>query len=78
MSDSPFGPAPSVPTPAPGEACAGFAWLGQSFAYCDRCARPFWEHTHEDRLRDGVWVQEPITPEDAAACRRKWGSDARP
>lgn len=25
-------------------ACVAFAWIGQSFAYCDNCSRPAWEH----------------------------------
>ena len=26
--------------------CEAFAWIGQSFAHCDSCGQPYWEHTH--------------------------------
>ena len=67
--------------PEPKKPCAGFQWIGQSLAHCDRCGLPYWEHSHEERLREGTRVFSPgavrlvpITPEDAAACKRKWGT----
>ena len=65
----------------PQKPCAGFRWIGQPFSSCDRCGLPYWEHSHEERLQDGAgpfsrdaMKRVPITPEDAAACRRRWGS----
>lgn len=50
--------------------CEAFWWIGQGFDHCERCGRPYWLHTHEDRGRD----KEPllITPELAEQCRAKW------
>jgi len=63
----------------PSKACAGFQWIGQSFAHCDGCGRPYWEHTHDRQIQKdagpfdlGGWVLVPITPEQADACRRRW------
>lgn len=61
-------------------ACEGFKWIGQSFAHCDGCGLPYWEHTHDQQLdRDkspfdgnNPWVLVPITPEQAASCRARW------
>ncbi len=36
------------------EPCRGFRWIGQSFASCDECGKPAWEHEGEMRLRDGA------------------------
>jgi hypothetical protein len=65
----------------PEKPCAGFQWIGQSFASCDRCGKPYWEHTHEERLPEGAgpfgaepMELVPISPESAAACKRKWGA----
>jgi hypothetical protein len=61
-------------------ACDGFRWLGQSFAHCDGCGKPYWEHTHDLQVRrdagpfdPDALVRVPITPEQAEACRRRWG-----
>jgi hypothetical protein len=65
----------------PEKPCAGFQWIGQSFASCDRCGKPYWEHTHEERLPEGARLfgskpmeLVPISPERAALCKRKWGT----
>lgn len=50
-------------------ACDGYAWMGQSFKYCDDCGKPFWEHTHEKR-NGGRLV--PITPEMAEHVKSRW------
>lgn len=34
-------------------ACPAFQWIGQSWASCDNCGKPFWEHTHETVSADG-------------------------
>ena len=58
-------------------ACAGFQWIGQSFAHCDNCGKPYWDHSHEDRLgRGGPFSggsrRTVITRKQAEVCRRKW------
>ena len=65
--------------PEAAKACEGFRWIGQSFASCDGCGQPYWEHTHDVQQRPDVGpfahdaqILVPITPEQADACRRKW------
>lgn len=53
--------------------CEGFAWIGQSFAHCDRCGHPYWEHTHDEQVRDGRWFRKLISRKEADAVRHKWG-----
>lgn len=48
--------------------CDGFAWVGQSFKFCDNCGDPYWEHAFELRLGGPV----AISPDRAAAVKRKW------
>jgi hypothetical protein len=53
-------------------------WIGQSFACCDRCGLPFWEHTHDARLirdrpinvfdPDSCYEYVPITEEQKRAA----------
>jgi hypothetical protein len=31
----------------PDGVCPAFRWIGQSFATCDGCGEPYWDHTHE-------------------------------
>ena len=60
--------------------CRGFRWIGQSFATCDGCGRPAWEHEGEMRLKAGagpfggdeIWELRPWKPGEAEAIRRKW------
>lgn len=36
--------------------CLGFVWVGQSFASCDACGHPYWEHAYDIityRTREG-------------------------
>lgn len=65
------------------EACRGFQWIGQSFATCDGCGRPAWEHEGELRLRAGATIASPVSSEHnwemrpwgpgvAEAIKRKW------
>ncbi len=61
--------------------CRGFQWIGQSFAFCDGCGKPAWEHEGEMRLREGAslfsgsedWELRPWRPGEAEAIKRKWG-----
>ena len=50
-------------------ACEAYAWIGQSFKYCDDCGKPYWEHTHIAR---GGGRRDPITPDSAAAVKARW------
>jgi hypothetical protein len=60
--------------------CRGFRWIGQSFASCDGCGRPAWEHEGELRLRQGATLLGgdddfelvPWKPGEAEAIKRKW------
>jgi hypothetical protein len=70
----------AAPTPEPD--CPGFQWIGQSFATCDRCGKPAWEHESEMRLREGAklaiggawdWELRPWKPGEAEAIKRRWG-----
>ena len=71
--------APAKNEPAPAD-CPGFRWIGQSFASCDGCGKPAWEHEGEMRLRegagpfggDGDWELRPWGPGEAEAIKRKW------
>jgi hypothetical protein len=60
--------------------CYAFEWIGQPFNFCDRCGKPYWEHTHEVRgqRRDGARMpfghrfHKVISKEEALACKTKW------
>jgi hypothetical protein len=55
--------------------CIAYAWMGQSFKYCDRCGNPFWEHTHYDTKRDshpGRVYRKHISHDWAARVKAKW------
>lgn len=70
-SAGPFDAPPPESRSESGMACQGYQWLGQSFAHCDRCGQPYWHHTHEERLRDGCWVLEPVNTRLAETARRQ-------
>ena len=58
-------------------ACPAFQWVGQSFEHCDRCGRPYWDHSHEEGLGWGGpfgtgWKLSVITRARAAAVEAKW------
>lgn len=66
-------------TPKP-EPCKGFQWVGQSFANCNECGEPFWEHTHDARLKPGAgpfdddgFEYVPIADAVKAAVKANWG-----
>jgi hypothetical protein len=56
----------------------GFRWVGQSFASCDGCGQPYWEHDYDERPGPGSgpfdarWVYVPITDEQKAAAKARW------
>lgn len=68
----------------PREPCRGFRWIGQSFASCDGCGKPAWEHEGLLRLREGAvaifggseddYEVQPWKPGEAEAIERKWGA----
>jgi hypothetical protein len=72
----------TVDVPAPErKPCKGFRWIGQSFASCDRCGFPAWEHAGEERIREGAspfgldnaMEFVPWKSGEAEAIRLKWG-----
>lgn len=74
--------APATTTTPQAADCRGFRWIGQSFASCDGCGRPAWEHDGMRRLREGAkllfgggeddWELIPWKPGEAEAIKRKW------
>lgn len=76
-------PKPAPPPEPPKVPCPeGFHWLGQSFAHCDKCGLPAWEHEGTASLPvdralkspydDTRWVLKPWEPGEREACRAKW------
>jgi hypothetical protein len=66
---------PTAPTPCP----EGFHWIGQSFAHCDLCGLPAWEHEGHAVPDSEVilmghrgWVLRPWERGEREACRAKW------
>ncbi|MDX3759305.1 hypothetical protein [Streptomyces sp. AK02-04a] len=66
----------------PSPVCQGFQWIGQSFATCDRCGQPAWEHAGEDVAVEGAGpfdnrrTVRPWKPGQADAIRAKWAPRA--
>ncbi|MGE9282302.1 hypothetical protein ACP4B2_27660 [Streptomyces rochei] len=64
--------------PATPVVCEGFVWIGQSFATCDRCGQPAWEHDGQDVAVEGAGpfdprrTVRPWEPGQADAIRAKW------
>jgi hypothetical protein len=62
--------------------CEGFQWIGQSFATCDRCGQPAWDHAGEDVAAEGAGpfdnrrTVRPWKPGEADAIRAKWARPA--
>ena len=61
--------------------CRGFQWVGQSFANCNGCGQPYWEHDYDVHVKrdsgpfdDDWWDYVPITDEQKARVRAKWGT----
>jgi hypothetical protein len=58
--------------------CEGFQWVGQSFAICERCGQPAWEHAGEELPAEGAdpfdtrRTVRPWKPGEADAIRAKW------
>lgn len=66
------------PEPAPRTPCPeGFHWIGQSFACCDGCGLPAWDHEgiatpdRDSPVAHG-WKLKPWAPGEREACRAKW------
>lgn len=63
-----------------GPECFAFQWIGQSFASCDNCGKPYWEHTHVAGPRpggspfDGRTFHRLIPKAEAEWVRAKWGA----
>jgi hypothetical protein len=66
--------APSEPPPV----CEGFRWIGQSFATCDRCGQPAWDHAGEEVPVEGAGPFDTRRtvrlwePGEADRIRAKW------
>lgn len=60
--------------------CDGFVWIGQSFAICERCAQPAWDHVGEEVPVEGAGpfdnrrTVRPWAPGQADRIRAKWGT----
>ncbi|SOD80065.1 hypothetical protein SAMN06272781_6850 [Streptomyces sp. 1222.2] len=74
---------PAETGPAAAEAppvCEGFVWIGQSFATCDRCGQPAWDHAGEEVPVEDAGpfdtrrTVRPWKPGQAAAIRAKWSA----
>lgn len=52
--------------------CAAFAWIGQSFKYCDDCGHPLWEHTHRRGTGLNFGMLIPISREEAEEYREEF------
>lgn len=61
------------------ETCRGFVWVGQSFAYCDGCGHPYWEHDFIQVLSGnpftGTVERTPISADAKAAVKARWGKE---
>jgi hypothetical protein len=71
--------ASEVPVPPKTPCAEGFYWIGQSFATCDQCGLPAWEHAGmaepdgDNPFGGGRGFHlRPWKPGEAEACRRKW------
>lgn len=64
----------------PDPECRGFKWIGQSFASCDGCGKPAWEHEGIARIKQGGgpfggpdwWYTDPFKPGEADRIRERW------
>lgn len=63
-----------TPVPCP----EGFHWIGQTFAACDRCSLPAWDHAGVAELTAPVFSTEPAyrlrpwNPGEADRIRETW------
>lgn len=57
--------------------CPAWTWIGQSFCFCDRCGKPYWEHSHEWQSVDGPFSARSrravIATNVARIVRARWG-----
>lgn len=62
--------------------CEGFQWIGQSFAHCERCGQPAWDHAGEEVAVEGAGpfdtrrTVRPWKPGEADTIRAKWAPPA--
>ncbi|MGW5175864.1 hypothetical protein ACWERY_16070 [Streptomyces sp. NPDC004082] len=69
---------PETQAPEPPVVCEGFVWIGQSFATCDRCGQPAWDHAGRDAPVEGAVLFDtrrtviPWEPGEADRIRAKW------
>ena len=77
-----------TPSRSGNKKCLVFAWIGQSFASCDNCGKPYWEHLFDPVYGGGKgayrikvyhkylgwrWKDvNPITPEHRERVKQKW------
>jgi hypothetical protein len=59
--------------PGGAEPCVTYAWIGQDFAFCERCSKPCWEHPYEPGFGDNAGLRARQMPEDARRMWEKWG-----
>jgi hypothetical protein len=73
---------PETQAAEPPTVCQGFVWIGQSFATCDRCGQPAWEHAGRDAPVPDAGPFDtrrrviPWEPGEADRIRAKWGTAA--
>lgn len=41
-----FQPEGTTPSRSGDKTCYIYAWIGQSFEFCDNCGKPYWEHPY--------------------------------
>lgn len=82
MADEAQQPEALPATPEAPPVCEGFQWIGQSFATCERCGQPAWDHAGEEVAVEGAGVFDtrrtvrPWKPGQADAIRAKWEQPA--
>jgi hypothetical protein len=80
LAAEPAAPGPDQTRDEEPVVCEGFQWIGQSFATCDRCGQPAWDHAGQDVAVDGAGpfdnrrTVRPWGPGEADAIRAKWGT----
>ena len=70
-----FAHSPEVKAAHTEEPCVTFHWIGQDFAFCDRCSRPYWRHSREFGLGDKANTVQPVDDATRIAVWRKWHPD---
>ncbi len=55
--------------------CITFWWIGQDFAHCDLCGRPYWRHLREPGFGDQAGQIRTITDSMRRRNWQKWHPD---